>query len=164
MYPSADLMEVIRPIQEPIPLLQSLQICCLLQKAKCPNADGFMKSCGTVNDALDLGFDPRGDGEEREELLRGVWTKCGFDDAARGFSGWQPPPPLCEMMRRQGEGRMILGSWSRQELTDYPGNGRGGGVMVSQGQIQLLTATFVKFCSCAPCRNTNTVEQKYEDS
>ena len=62
----------------------------------------------------------------------------------------------------EGEGRMILGSWSRQELTDYPGNGRGGGVMVSQGQIQLLTATFVKFCSCAPCRNMNTVEQKYE--
>ena len=103
MYPYADLMEVIRPIQEPIPLLQSLQICCLLHKAKCPNADGSMKCYGIFDDALDLGFDTRGDGEEREELLRGVWTKCGFDDAARGFSGWQPPPPLCEMMRRQGE-------------------------------------------------------------
>ena len=59
---------------------------------------------------------------------------------------------------------MILGSWSRQELTDYPGNGRGGGVMVSQGQIQPLTATFVKFCSCAQCRNTlcsAEIQQKY---
>ena len=62
---------------------------------------------------------------------------------------------------------MILGSWSRQELTDYPGNGRGGGVMVSQGQIQLLTATFVKFCSCARCRNTPNaarVKQKYKNN
>ena len=54
---------------------------------------------------------------------------------------------------------MILGSWWRQGLTDYPGNGRGGGVMVSRGQIHTRTATFVKFRSCAPCRNTlSTIE------
>ena len=36
--------------------------------------------------------------------------------------------------------------------------------MVSQGQIQPLTATFVKFCSCARCRNTPSaveIQQKY---
>ena len=56
---------------------------------------------------------------------------------------------------------MILGSWLRQELTDYPGNGRGGGVMVSQGQIQPLTATFVKFCSCARSAEIHPVQWKY---
>ena len=58
---------------------------------------------------------------------------------------------------------MILGSWSRQELTDYPGNGRGGGVMVSRGQIHTRTATFVKFRSCAPCRNTLSTTEVHSE-
>ena len=61
--------------------------------------------------------------------------------------------PLDDAATGGGE-TMILRSWWRQGLTDYPGNGRGGGVMVSRGQIHTRTATFVKFRSCAPCRNT----------
>ena len=85
-----------------------------------------------------------------------VWAWCGLDD----ISVWQPP--LCEMTR--------VGGWFSglgRQLTDYPGNGRGAGVVVSPGQIRPPPPTFVKICSCARCRNTPNaarVEQKYKNN
>ena len=70
--------------------------------------------------------------------------------------------PLCEMTR--------VGGWFSglgRQLTDYPGNGRGAGVVVSHGQIRPPPPTFVKICSCARCRNTPNaarVEQKYKNN
>ena len=91
-----------------------------------------------------------------EKNYWGVWAWCGLDD----ISVWQPP--LCEMTR--------VGGWFSglgRQLTDYPGNGRGAGVVVSQGQIRPPPPTFVKICSCARCRNTPNaarVEQKYKNN
>ena len=85
-----------------------------------------------------------------------VWAWCGLDD----IIVWQPP--LCEMTR--------VGGWFSglgRQLTDYPGNGRGAGVVVSPGQIRLPPPTFVKICSCARCRNAPNaarVEQKYKNN
>ena len=76
------------PIQEPGTFPHSLfsSVCksVALHRAKCPNADGFQKSCGFVDGALDLLFNDRGDGEKKNGCE--MWTKCGFDDAAGGFS------------------------------------------------------------------------------
>ena len=53
-----------------------------LHQAKCPNADGALKSCGFVDNALNLLIYARGDGEKKN--CSETWTKCGFDDAGGG--------------------------------------------------------------------------------